>query len=65
MQRKFIESLLSLTPEEQRAHVAKELKKAEKKSEDLRRLSRFLQKGEKIKLDDWYRPDLDKLKANG
>lgn len=63
MTKKFIEKIMTLSVDEQREEVAKKLKQTETNYEFLKKLSRVLAnpKG-RLKLEDWYRPDLDKMK---
>lgn len=54
---------MSLPVDEQRMEIAKKIKQTEADYEYLKKLSRTLANPKaKLKLEDWYRPDLDKMK---
>lgn len=54
---------MALPVDQQREEIAKRIKQIESDYEYLKKLSRILANPkEKLKLEDWYRPDLDKMK---
>lgn len=63
MNKRFIERIRALSPNEQRVEVAKKLKQLESDTDFLKKISRVLSSpGGKLKLSDWDRPDLDVMK---